>query len=203
MFDSLPKPPLSRRAFIWGAASLAAGVALVAESGLLGGLAVLGGATIQTTPGWVTLIKFDAAGRRLGSLRVAKIVKTEAQWRQQLPPLAFEVLRQGVTEIAFTGPLNDCYRPGVYRCLGCATALFGSQTKYDPHEGWPSFWAPLAHQNMTLRTDYSDAMVRTEVRCARCDGHLGHRFDDGPPPTGLRYCMDSAALAFRPRPVSG
>jgi peptide-methionine (R)-S-oxide reductase len=149
----------------------------------------------------VTLIEFSDAGKRLGKVRVAKVVKTDAEWRKQLSPLSFEVTRERATERAFTGLLDNFYKPGLYRCICCDNALFSSTTKYDPHEGWPSFWAPLADENLSSRSDMSLGMDRTEVRCKRCDGHLGHVFDDGPQPTGLRYCMNSASLRFVARPA--
>ncbi|HEY7856317.1 MAG TPA: peptide-methionine (R)-S-oxide reductase MsrB [Terriglobales bacterium] len=195
------KSTVNRRSFLIGAVSLTAGAALVAESGYLAGLAGLGGATVQTKPGMVTLIEFSDAGKRLGKVRVAKVVKTDAEWRKQLSPLSFEVTRERATERAFTGLLDNFYKPGLYRCICCDNALFSSTTKYDPHEGWPSFWAPLADENLSSRSDMSLGMDRTEVRCKRCDGHLGHVFDDGPQPTGLRYCMNSASLRFVARPA--
>ncbi len=201
MFDTRPRESsFTRRAFIFAGASVAAGAALIAESGWFGALANLGGPSLEAKPGTVTLAEFDNAGRQLGERRVPTIIKSDTEWRRQLSAQSFAVTRRGATEIAFTGPLNDCYKPGVYRCICCATAQYSSKTKYDPHEGWPSFWAPIASENFTRNMDGSLGMERIEVRCARCAGHLGHVFDDGPRPTGLRYCINSAALQFSPAP---
>ncbi|KPF74407.1 methionine sulfoxide reductase B [alpha proteobacterium AAP81b] len=124
---------------------------------------------------------------------------TEAQWRAKLPADAFAVLRQEATERPFTSPLNDEHRAGVFRCRGCALPLFGSATKFDSGTGWPSFFRPLP-KAVGTSTDTSFGFTRTEVHCARCGGHLGHVFNDGPPPTGLRYCMNGVALTFSPSP---
>lgn len=129
------------------------------------------------------------------------IDKSDEQWRTELTPEQYQVLRQAGTERAFTGAYTDLEEPGVYRCAGCKTPLFTSDTKYHSGSGWPSFWAALSPDVVTLKKDRSMFMVRTEVTCARCGGHLGHLFDDGPQETtGMRYCMNSVALDFEPAP---
>jgi len=127
----------------------------------------------------------------------AVVTHTDAEWRKLLPAESYDVLRHEGTERPFSSPLDDEKRVGTYACLGCDLALFSSKTKFDSGTGWPSFYAPLPHAVVT-RNDGSMMMLRTEVHCARCAGHLGHVFDDGPKPTGLRYCMNGVALRFRP-----
>ena len=144
----------------------------------------------------VEIETFDANGKSLGVSRVEKIVKTEAEWRAQLSPLAFEVTRKDGTERAFTGPYWDNHADGLYRCVCCDTALFNSKTKYDSGTGWPSFFAPISKANVVESADTSFGMRRVAVSCKRCDAHLGHVFTDGPKPTGLRYCMNGVALRF-------
>ena len=126
-----------------------------------------------------------------------EVEMTDDQWRARLTPQAYAVLRHEATETPFTSPLNDEHRKGTFTCAGCALALFSSSTKFDSGTGWPSFWKPLDNAVVT-KTDNSLFMTRTEVHCRRCGGHLGHVFDDGPKPTGLRYCMNGVAMSFKP-----
>ena len=125
-----------------------------------------------------------------------KVVKTEEEWKKELTPQQYEVLRRQGTERAFTGRLWDNHEKGVYRCAACGNDLFTSETKFDSGTGWPSFHAPVARENVETEQDNSLFMSRTEVHCSRCGGHLGHVFDDGPRPTGLRYCINSVSLDF-------
>jgi peptide-methionine (R)-S-oxide reductase len=127
-----------------------------------------------------------------------RVEHTDAEWRRMLTPAAYAVLRQEDTERPFTSPLNNEHRQGVFRCAGCNWPLYASKTKFDSGTGWPSFWAPISDRAILKRTDSSLMMIRTEVHCANCGGHLGHVFNDGPPPTGLRYCMNGVAMTFQP-----
>jgi len=126
-----------------------------------------------------------------------EVTHTDAEWKKILTPAQYDVLRQQGTEAPFTSPLLNEHRKGVFNCAGCALPLFSSDTKFDSGTGWPSFWKPLPNAVLTT-DDHSFFMDRTEVHCRRCGGHLGHVFPDGPPPTGLRYCMDGVALTFTP-----
>ena len=184
---------VTRRVFLGAAAAGVAGFGLLKWRQLPG---VEASTEVHGTPGEVTIVEFSDAGARLGSAKVQKVVKTDGEWFRQLGKNSFGIARQADTEMPYSGVSVNEHRAGVFRCVCCQTALFNAGTKFDSGTGWPSFSAPIAKENVTEISDQSLGMERTEVRCARCDGHLGHVFNDGPEPTGMRYCMNSASMVF-------
>ena len=191
----------TRRGFIFGTATLGA-------YGLLIGVqracrfALADDKPAKNDPSPVQIVRFADDGTRLSVETVSKVSKSDADWRKLLSSDAFDVTRKADTEQAFSGEYYNNHEPGLYRCVCCANALFSSDTKFDSGTGWPSFWAPIAKENVVTKIDLSFGMRRDEVLCVLCDAHLGHVFDDGPKPTGLRYCMNSLALRLIPRAKS-
>jgi len=186
--------PIGRRGFIVGAAAVVSGVAFVALRRAT--LAKPQPVSASELPAMVEIVEFDADGKRKGKAAVHSIVKSDTEWRHQLSQTSYRVTRQADTERAFTGDSWDQHERGLFRCICCETALFSSAAKFDSGTGWPSFWQSIAPENVVETTDSSIGMDRTAVSCRRCNAHLGHVFPDGPPPTGLRYCMNSAAMRF-------
>jgi peptide-methionine (R)-S-oxide reductase len=199
MFDSDPERDdisgrRTRRAFLAGGAVAAAGMTCM---WIFRAPGVEASTVVHGEPGEVTIVQFSNDGKEIGKVKLAKVVKTDGEWYQQLGKNSFQIARKADTEMPYSGgAVYKEHDNGVYRCICCDTALFSSKTKFESGTGWPSFWAPIAKENIVEKKDDSLGMERTEVSCRLCDAHLGHVFDDGPEPTGMRYCMNAASMKF-------
>jgi peptide-methionine (R)-S-oxide reductase len=191
--DDKKPTAIARRTFIAGAVAATAGLAWwyftrqdpAAEA-----------SAAPRTAKNVNIVEFTDAGVRKEKISVAEIIKTDTEWRKQLSADSYEITRREGTERPYTNENPNNHAKGVFRCICCDTALFDSATKFDSGTGWPSFYQPIAKENVIEEIDSSLGITRTKVSCRRCEAHLGHVFDDGPPPTGLRYCMNSVAMRF-------
>jgi peptide-methionine (R)-S-oxide reductase len=184
---------VTRRSFLVGAGVAAIGATCWWS---MGRQPISAEAAAAGSPKMVTIIGFKDDGTRTTKESVARVVKTEAEWRKQLSPAAFEVARRAGTERPYSSDLLNVHDKGVFRCVCCDNALFDSSTKFESGTGWPSFYQPIAKENILESVDMSLGMTRTAVSCRLCDAHLGHVFDDGPKPTGLRHCMNGVAMRF-------
>lgn len=185
----------SRRVFIFGGAAGLSAVVFFSVN-KLGSYALAEPVEEDSPRGTATIVEFDETGRRIGTATREKIKKTRAEWKKELTLDSYRVTRLAGTEAPESGELTHEHRAGIFRCICCSNALFVSSAKFESGTGWPSFWEPIAVENVYEKMDVSMGIVRREVRCTLCDAHLGHVFSDGPDPTGLRYCMNSVALRF-------
>ena len=190
--QTTPEPrQASRRRFLIGGLAGVAGAVCVEK--------LIAAAPGAAQPSEVAIEQFSAAGKSEGVVKMAKIVKSAAEWRSQLSALAYQVTREEGTERAYSGEYASNHADGLYHCICCETVLFDSKTKYESGTGWPSFWQAISPANIVKSSDATFGMQRDAISCRRCDAHLGHVFDDGPRPTGLRYCMNSVSLHFMAR----